>query len=155
MAYWLTIGKAKVSYQPGGSTDTFPPMLRPEVQQADVDVEDPAAVHDDDYNRGPSAYRSISYHSWSDTLDALPAFNDLMADIAEYAKTEGLVFIPVEVYEDWLEEVEAEAEAHLETAHADAEKAQAQRALWFVRWSRKARDLYGDHAAFKTPGEWP
>jgi hypothetical protein len=154
MGYWLTIGKAEVSYQAGGSTDTFPPMLRPEVRQADDDVEDPAAVHDDEYDGSPSAYRSISYHAWADTLDALPVFNDLMAHVAEYAQSEGLVFIPVEVYEDRLDAVAAEADAYLETAHADAEQAQAQRALWFVRWSREARDLYGDHAAFKTPGEW-
>jgi len=154
MGYWLTIGKAHVSYEAGGSTDTFPPMLRPEVKKADADVEDPAAVHDDEYDRGPGAYRSISYHSWSDTLNELPKFDALMADLAEYAKSDHLTFIPVEVYEDRLDEIEAEADAYLETAETDTEAARAQRALWFTRWSRTARELYGDHAAFDTPGEW-
>lgn len=155
MGYWLTIGKAHVSYSPASDSGTIPAMLRPEVQKADADVEDPAAVHDDEYDRGPGAYRSISYHSWTDTLNALPEFDALMADIEEYATSEQLTFIPVEVYEGRLGEVEAEAERHLEDrAVTDAEKAQAQRALWFVSWSRKARELYGDHAAFDTPGEW-
>lgn len=154
MGYWLSIGKAYVAYSEGGDTESFPPALRPSVRKASKDVEEPALVHDDEYDRGPSAYRSISYGAWSKTLNALPRFNTLMEDLSSHTDDEFREFIPVEYYEDDLDAVEAEAREYLKSASGEREEARAQRALWFVAWSRKARELYGDHAAFQTPGEW-
>lgn len=155
MGYWLSIGKAEVSYSRPGKTEAFPPFLRPEIHQADYDVEEPGEVHSDKHERAPGAYRNISYHSWSDTLNRLSRFHELMAKLAEYVNTEQPYFIPIEFYEDDLYPVLEEAEGHLTREHDTREdRAAAQRALWFCRWSFKSRDLYDEYAAFKSPGEW-
>jgi len=153
MGYWLDIGKAHVSYS-SATGDTFPAELRPEVKPAHQDVDNPSDVHYDRFDRASSAHRSISYHSWKDTLEAIPAMNELMEELYEYATRDEREFIPVEVYEDRLDALEEAAKEHLTDAEGDREHAQGQRVLWFVHWSRKARELYGDHAAFGTPGEW-
>lgn len=153
MGYWLNIGKAHVDYA-SSTGDSFPAELRPSIRCAHQDTDQPELIHTDAYDRAPGANRSISYGAWSDTLDAMPPFRNLMADLNEYATVENREFIPVEVYEDRLHECEREARAYLEDAITDVEEARAQRVLWFVAWSRKARELYGDHAAFETPGEW-
>lgn len=171
MGYSFTIGK-KVQEQDHGETYW---TARP----ASKDVDDPSNVWGDEFEVPPysgGASRPISYGAWEDVLETLPALGRCFEMMEHHVKHEGLGVegIPVAFYEDILDEIESDAERMLSDApraskavaekdaldndvlqnHTTEQTAASVRALWFVRWSRKAGELYGDEAVFDTPGEW-
>ena len=110
------------------------------------------AVHSDDYESesGPPSRRSISGRTWGQMRDAMPAFDRLMTDLELHALKHSAHLIPAVHYEHRLDEVGQEAIDALDGEH----EPEAQRVLWFVRWSQYSIDACGDRGAFKVPLEW-
>ena len=151
MGYSFTIGKAVIRYEI--TDEKHGPCIVPSVQPCEYDG-DGSAIHKDDLG-GDGPTRCPSYSSWYGILEACPALKGCMAGMRRWlcnqrgwqGESGGPEhWIPCRVYEDALPMIEAEAEK------CSAEV--AARVLWFARWSREALRLYGDYAAFATPGEW-
>lgn len=146
MAHNFYIGKPTVeqSDYPEG------PRLLPKVKPITTpEGEEP--VHTDQYEFPPdvaSGERAPSFRAWEQVVDGLPAFKELWFDLREYA-TERYepAYIPVAFYVDRLDKVEDEALSALDDPKTEP---LAQRALWFVRWSRYAYEQHGEMAAFQS-----
>jgi hypothetical protein len=113
---------------------------------------DPAMVWVDDMG-GDGPVRCPSYTVFGNVLAKLPQFKAVFDAMMAYVERfhdwheRYPVGIPCKFYEDVLDDIEKEA---TQSPEQDA----AKRAFWFVKWSRQAITLYGELAAFETPGEW-
>lgn len=150
MGFNFTIGKAELIYNGDGYyANEKCHFVR--VRPAHEDIS-PELVHRDDWDCNSGADRNPSYSGWSYILDHAPKFKELFYSLEKLVREtrecgDYYTFtIPCRVYEDKLDELEEEAKTVPDNAAA--------RILWFVRWSRKALELYGDMAAFETPGEF-
>ena len=142
MSYSLTIGKARYIPDPEDLEDHGGYLWT-------VAECDGPAPHSDPWEMSPfagSPCRSPGYSQWHEVLTDLPTFAALWKRLTAWAQAEHRSVIPVTEYVRELDEVEREAE------HGPDES--AARAWWFCRWSRHALNIYGEAAAFETPGEW-
>lgn len=126
---------------------------------------------------GGSSIRMISYSTWSNVMDGVSSLGVLFRSLERIYGGDMLDrdYIKVSKYAHRLKMIEEEAEDLLEgeprldkdeikdrgpldsdmyEEHSSEEAACAVRALWFVKWSRKALRMYGEDAVFETPGEW-
>lgn len=152
MGYSFTIGKAAVEattdYSPAKCFDSLQPTVEP-------CEGNPEEIHRDEWDCETGPTRLPSYSTWAGVLKACPALGGCFEGMQQWYRQSignngdhsGAHFwIPIRTYADTLPMIEIEAEKCSEEVKA--------RALWFVRWSRHALRLYGDLAAFATPGEW-
>lgn len=140
MSYTLTIGKARYI----GEVDEYG-----DYHGWTVDECEGPAPHTDEWEASPHAGEPIrlpGYSQWQEVLEALPAFHRVWDHCRTWARENRREVIPVTEYVRELDAVEREA--------ANASPESAARAYWFSRWSRHALKLYGEAAAFETPGEW-
>lgn len=109
-------------------------------------------IHMDEYDLYEDSTRFPGFRQWREVLADLPVFEELWDDLYEYAiRHYDPEWIPIAYYEDRLDAVEQEA---IEATHDPEREPAAQRALWFVRWSRHAIEEFGEDAVFETPKEW-
>lgn len=147
MAYTFTIGEPYIEAEDYTTGPELVTLVSP--------IETPTGeepVHTDPYEmegmgKG-SGRRCPSFRTWSEVTSTIPEFNHLWYTIREYAtERHEPAYIPVKLYADQLDEVE---DAALSALDDEETEPVAQRVLWFVRWSRYAREELGDMAAFHS-----